>query len=154
MPIQIEREFEVEQSPEEVWDFLVTPERVVECLPGAKLLEEIDERTYRGEIGVRLGPIGATFEGRIHFDTLDQENYEVEMSGEGKDRKGTGSVRMGMRSKLTPKDDGGTRVAVQQEVNLAGKLASFGRGGIIQNVADFMFGRFTKCVERKLAEGG
>ena len=153
MAITIEKTFEVEQPPEEVWAFLVDPERVVECLPGAKLLEEVDERTYRGEMGMKLGPIGVTFGGTIRFDRLDEEAREVEMSGEGKDEKGSGSVKMSMQSRLEPLEEGGTRVHVSQSVSLSGRLASFGRGGIVQNVADFMFGRFTSCVARKLAEG-
>lgn len=152
MAIEIEKEFEVEQPPEEVWDFLVDPERVVECLPGAKLVRVVDERTYEGEMGVKLGPIGVTFHGTTHFETLDRENLTVEMTGEGKDKRGSGSVRMSMRSKLTPRDGGGTHVFVTQSVSLSGKIASFGRGGVIKGVADFMFGRFTSCVQKKLAE--
>lgn len=153
MAIVIEKAFEVDRSPEEVWDYLVDPQRVVECLPGARLIRAVDERTYEGEIGVRLGPIGATFAGTIRFDALDREGFRVEMSGEGKDRRGSGSVKMSMRSELEPLGGGGTRVSVSQTVNLTGKLASFGRGGVIQGVADFMFGRFTACVQRKLAAG-
>ena len=72
------------------------------------------------------------------------------MHGEGKDAGGSGSVKRQMHSKLRPMDDGGTHVDVSQSVSLAGRLASFGRGGIIQNVADFMFGRFTDCMTQKL----
>lgn len=151
MAVEIEKEFEVPQPIDEVWAFLTSPERVAECLPGGKLLEEIDDRTFRGEMGLKLGPIGATFEGRIHFDRLDEENHEVEMSGEGKDRGGTGSARMRMTSRLEALDGGGTRVSARQKVSLSGKLASFGRSGVVQGVADFMFGRFTDCVEKKLA---
>lgn len=153
MAIEIAREFEVEQPPEEVWAFLTTPERVVECLPGAELLGEEDDRTYRGQIGTKLGPIDATFEGTISFDRLDREAREVEMSGRGKDRGGKGSVKMEMHSRLEPIEGGGTAVSVTQTIELTGKLASFGRGGIVKNVADFMFGRFTSCVEEKLADG-
>jgi carbon monoxide dehydrogenase subunit G len=81
---------------------------------------------------------------------LDVENHQVSMHGEGKDARGSGSVKMQMQSKLRPMDDGGTHVDVSQSVSLAGRLASFGRGGIIQNVADFMFGRFTDCMTQKL----
>lgn len=153
MAIEIEKEFEVPQAPDEVWAFLIDPERIVTCLPGAKLLEALDERTYKGEIGLRLGPIGVSFLGEIHFDEVDEEKRRVVMSGKGKDRTGSGSVRMSMESELTPKEDGGTSVWVVQSVNLSGRLASFGRGGVIQSVADFMFGRFTDCVRKKLAEG-
>ncbi|MEE8447471.1 MAG: SRPBCC family protein [Gemmatimonadota bacterium] len=152
MAIEIKKSFEVDRPPEDVWAFLTTPERVVECLPGARITEKVDDRNFRGEIGLRLGPIAVTFQGTITFDRLDLENYEVEMSGEGKDARGSGSVRMKMESKLTP-TEGGTHVEVSQSISLAGRLASFGRGGIIQNVADFMFGRFTDCVQKKLAEG-
>ncbi len=154
MAITIEKEFEVDQSPEQVWDFLVDPERVVECLPGAKLVRVIDERTYEGEMGVKLGPMGITFHGTGTFEKLDRENLEVELTGEGQDKRGSGRVRMTMQSKLAPRDGGGTRVSVRQTLNLSGKIASFGRGGVIQGVADFMFGRFTKCVEKKLADAG
>lgn len=153
MAIEIAREFEVEQPPEEVWAFLTTPERVVECLPGAEMVEQVDDRTYRGKIGTKLGPIDATFEGTITFDRLDRDALEVEMSGSGEDRGGKGTVKMQMHSKLEPLEDGGTAVSVSQTIELSGKLATFGRGGIVKNVADFMFGRFTSCVEEKLAAG-
>lgn len=153
MAIEIEKEFEVEQSPEEVWEFLVDPHRVVECLPGATLLEQVDERTCVGEMGFKLGSVGVKFRGKIRFDRLDEENREVEMSGSGDDESGSGGVSMSMRSRLDGLDGGGTRVAVNQTVKLSGKLASFGRGGIMQSVADMMFDRFTRCVEKKLAGG-
>lgn len=150
MAIDIQKSFEVNRPVDEVWDFLVTPERVVECLPAAKLTEKVDDQTYRGEMGVRLGPIGVTFQGTIHYDKLDVEAHEVSMHGEGKDARGSGSVKMQMHSTLRPLDNGGTHVDVSQHVSMAGRLASFGRGGILQNVADFMFGRFADCVKGKL----
>lgn len=151
MSIRIEQNFQVDQPSDQVWDFLVDPERVVDCLPGAKLIEVIDDRTFKGEIGVRLGPIGVSFVGTIHFDELDRDAGRVIMSGEGKDRRGTGAVRMRMESILSPSSDGGTAVAVSQEIELTGRLASFGRGSVMTSVADMMFGRFTGCVQEKLA---
>lgn len=150
MAIEIQKSFEINRPVEEVWSFLTTPERVVECLPAAKLTERVDDRNFRGEMGLRLGPIGVTFQGTIHYDNLDVENHEVSMHGEGKDARGSGSVKMQMHSSLTSLEGGGTHVDVSQSVSLAGRLASFGRGGIIQNVADFMFGRFTECMKGKL----
>lgn len=151
MAIQIEKEFHVPQTVDEVWSFLTDPERIVSCLPGATLIGEIDERTFRGQIGMKLGPVGTMFDGVIRFDELDPEEHHVVMTGEGKDAMGVGSVRMTMTSNLTPAEQGGTDVWVSQSVSLAGRLASFGRGGVIQSLADVVFGRFTKCVIAKLA---
>ena len=85
MAIEIEKTFDVPQPLEEVWSFLTDPERIVKCLPGARLIDSIDERTFRGEIGMKLGPIGTLFKGVIRFDELDTERHQVVMTGEGKD---------------------------------------------------------------------
>jgi len=152
MAIQIEKEFDVPASVDDVWNFLTDPARIVACLPGATLLDAIDERTFRGQIGMKLGPVGMMFDGTIRFDELDEEDHHVVMIGEGHDERGVGTVRMTMTSNLEAGEDGGTRVWVSQTVHLAGRLASFGRGGVIQSVADVVFGRFTGCVKAKLAE--
>ena len=155
MAIEIEKSFEVPQTVDEVWRFLTDPERIVECLPGATLLEAVDERTYRGEIGLKLGPIGTRFLGEIRFDELDPERHHMKMTGEGRDRRGSGNVRMTMLSHLQSVEEkgvGGTRIWVSQSIALTGRLASFGRGGVIQSVSNVMFNRFTGCVREKLAQ--
>lgn len=154
MAIKIEKSFEVPQTVDEVWSFLTDPERIVECLPGATLLEAVDERTYRGEIGLKLGPIGTRFLGEIRFDELDAQRHHMKMTGEGRDRRGSGNVRMTMLSHLQSVEEegvGGTRIWVSQSIALTGRLASFGRGGVIQSVSNVMFNRFTGCVREKLA---
>lgn len=153
MAVEVEHEFEVEQSPGEVWRFLVDARRVVECLPGAQLTGRVDERTYEGRIGLELGPVGLAFSGRIRFDRLDEEELEVEMSGSGSEEGGDGNVRMRMHSRLRRLEGGGTRVAVRQEVELSGRLASFGHDRLVRSLADVMFGRFARCVTERLAEG-
>ncbi|MDE2878744.1 MAG: SRPBCC family protein [Gemmatimonadota bacterium] len=155
MAIEIEKSFDVPQSVDEVWSFLTDPERIVECLPGATLLEAVDERTYRGEIGLKLGPIGTRFLGEIRFDELDARRHHMKMTGEGRDRRGSGNVRMTMLSQLRSVEEegvGGTRIWVSQSIALTGRLASFGRGGVIQSVSNVMFNRFTGCVREKLAQ--
>lgn len=155
MAIEIEKTFDVPQTVDEVWSFLTDPERIVECLPGATLLEAVDERTYRGEIGLKLGPIGTRFLGEIRFDELDAQRHHMKMTGEGRDRRGSGNVRMTMSSHLRSVGEGGvegTRIWVSQSIALTGRLASFGRGGVIQSVSNVMFNRFTGCVREKLAQ--
>lgn len=152
MALEIAREFEVRQPPERVWAFLTSPERVAGCLPGGRLLEKVDERTFRGEMGVGLGPFGATLRGEIRFDRLDEEAMEVDMSGRGSGGDGGGGARMTLRSKLVRLDGGGTRVRLRQSLTFSGRLASLGEGGLVRGVADFVLGRFAECVEKRLAE--
>ena len=154
MSIEIVEQFEVEQSPGQVWDFLVDPARVVRCLPGARLVEVTDERTFRGEVGIRLGPFSAAFTGTIHFDILDRENHRVAMSGEGRDARNIGAVAMSLDSTLMEREGGGTLVSVLLKVRLAGRLAAFYWGPLIRNAAHRVFRRFTACVAATLARTG
>jgi carbon monoxide dehydrogenase subunit G len=57
MAFKIEERFEVKAPVERVWKYLIDPQRVVHCLPGAELLEQQDERTFLGAIKVKVGPL-------------------------------------------------------------------------------------------------
>ena len=41
---------------EQVWSLLSDPRRVAACVPGAKITEQVDEKTYKGAISVKVGP--------------------------------------------------------------------------------------------------
>ena len=45
MAITIEQKFQVNAPPDRVWVFLTDPYQVVECLPGAAITSQIDDRT-------------------------------------------------------------------------------------------------------------
>ena len=40
-------------------------------MPGAELTEVVDDKTYKGRIAVRLGPVALTFAGTVTFEELD-----------------------------------------------------------------------------------
>lgn len=153
MAVEFEREFEVEQSPEEVWSFLIDPRRVVPCLPGARILRRVDECTYAGEIGLELGPLGATFRGRLRFERIDEDRREVEISGRGEDERGSAGVEMRLWSRLHRLEGGGTRIALRQRVDLSGRPLLPGGDRVVQGLAKVMFGRFRRCVREELAGG-
>ncbi len=144
MATTIEKAFYVRQPIEKVWDFLTSAEAMVSCLPNARILEVVDDRTYRGEIGMKIGPVGLTFEGIICFEEIDPEKYEVRITADGKARRMPGRIKFAMKGRLKEEGNGIVRVSAMQEVSLGGRLASLGRGGVVQATADHMFDRFTK----------
>lgn len=148
MPIDLERSFEVDAPVEQVWDFLVDPERVVPCLPSARVLERVDERTFEGEIGFSLGPFGAKLRGEIEFETIEPDRHRVVLTGRAEDTRRDARARMVMESHLSPVDGGGTLVEVVQSVTLSGSLSE---NMLTRNVADMLFGRFVSCVQSSLA---
>lgn len=152
MAIRIEKTFTVDAPPEKVWAFLTDPERVAACLPGAAITGKVDEKTYAGTMKVKLGPVSASYKGRLRFDRLDPEARVAELSGGGEESQGKGGAQMKMTSRLEEKD-GGTEVHVTSDVDVTGILAQFGRG-MIQNVSDQMFDKFTAKMRSDLEGGG
>ena len=128
------------------------PARVVACLPGAELVETVDERTFVGRVKIKVGPVTASFKGRAQFDELDAAARRVRMSGRGQDTAGAGSATMKMTSEITPLDGGGSRVRVHAEVDVVGKLMQFGRG-MMEEVSKQIFGQFAACVAATLSGG-
>jgi carbon monoxide dehydrogenase subunit G len=144
-----EQRFVVDAPPERVWGFLTDPYRVAECLPGAAITEKVDDRTYLGTITVKVGPVSASYKGRLVFERLDRESFEADLAATGQDTKGKGGAEMRMRSRLAPKD-GGTEVVVSSDLKIAGILAQMGRG-LIDTVSNQMFKRFAGCVQQKVS---
>jgi uncharacterized protein len=149
MPFKIEEEFEVQAPVQGVWEYLITPAKVVVCIPGAELLEIQDERTFLGAVKVKLGPMVMSFKGLVKFTEIDEVSHQVRMVGEGREAGGGGSAKVTMLSKVTPIDGGGALVAVNAEVDLVGKVVQFGRG-MIEEVSRQLFRQFSACVKQHL----
>jgi uncharacterized protein len=147
--MKIEHKCSINAPPQQVWSFLTDPYQVVGCLPGATITDKIDDRTYTGAITVKVGPVMATYKGRICFERLAPDLYEAEITGHGQEEKGKGGAEMRMASRLYALENGGTEVTVAAEVNLIGLLAQFGRG-VIQDVSDHLFQQFTASMKQKL----
>jgi carbon monoxide dehydrogenase subunit G len=149
MGIPIEKSFTVRAPADAVWAFLTNPHEVAGCLPGAAIAEQVDDATYSGTITVKVGPVTANYKGTLHFDRLDAEAREAELSASGQETKGKGGADMRMTSRVVERSPQETEVIISSDINVVGVLAQFGRG-MIQDVSDQLFGRFTDCVHRKL----
>src|ERR1700722_8337113 len=106
MAIPIEKTFQVKEPVEQVWSLLIDPRRVATCVPGAKITEQVDEKTYKGTISVRVGPSATDYKGELEIVRLGSEKHEMEILGKGQDVKGRGSASMRMTSKLRSLEDG------------------------------------------------
>jgi len=152
MAVRIEKNFQVKEPVEEVWTFLSDPRKVVTCVPGAQITEQVDERTYKGSISVKVGPSVTDYRGEVQVVRLDPEAHEIEILGKGQDVRGKGSASMKMTGKLTATPDGGSQVMSVSELNVVGILAQMG-GRMIQEVSNVMFDQFVKNFQHKLQTG-
>lgn len=149
MAFKIAERFEVQAPVERVWQYMIDPASVVQCLPGAELLEQQDERNFTGAIKVKVGPLSMSYKGKGVFTEVNEETRTVRMTGEAKEVGGSGSTKVTMVSTITALEGGGSQVSVDADVNLVGRIVQFGRG-MIEEVSRQMFRQFATCVKSRL----
>jgi carbon monoxide dehydrogenase subunit G len=113
----------------------------------------VDERTYEGTVRVKLGPINLSYKGKAVMDEMDDSSHTAKLTASGKDVRGGGTARAGVLMQLEKISDTTTGMAVTADVQLTGKVASFGRGAI-QDVSTKLFGQFAQCLRETLEEEG
>lgn len=147
--MKITQEFTVARPLPVVWDFFHDVGRVAACLPGAEYLGLRDDGQHAGRVSAKVGPFQASFEGDAEI-AYDEAEKIVRAQGKGVDKKGASRSRMTMVCAVTPAD-GGTRVAVDADVQLSGAIAQFGRTGIITEIANVLIADFVRNAEAELA---
>ena len=152
--MRIENVLEVDAPVDRVWALVNDIPRVAPCMPGAALTGVVDERTYEGTVAVKLGPMRMSYTGKVVIEEVDEAGRSARLAASGKDTKGAGTARASVETRLEPLGDARTRMSVVSDVQLTGRVASFGRGGAINDVATRLFGEFADCLRATLeAEG-
>jgi carbon monoxide dehydrogenase subunit G len=150
--MEFDNSFEVPLPPDEAWKVLLDIERIAPCMPGAELTEVVDRNTYKGKIGVRLGPVALTFAGIVKFEQIDGATRSARVAAQGTDAKGRGGANAASVFRLEPAGEG-SKVLVHTNLTLSGAVAQYGRGvGIIQATAAQLMKQFAACLKEKLAQ--
>lgn len=151
--MKLEQSFEVMAAVETVWKTLIDVERVAPCLPGAEITEAKEDGSYEGNFKVKLGPTTAAYTGRLSLEDLDESSRRATMKATGRDRRGQGSANATIVSTMHQAGDG-TRVEVETDFTITGRLARFGRGGMIQDISNRLLRDFAGCLQQTLEGGG
>jgi uncharacterized protein len=147
--MRLEHSFQVNAPLQQVWERLIDVEQVAPCLPGAEITEVGEDGTYRGTFSVRLGPTTAAYRGQLSMAEVDEAAHRVAMSASGQDKRGQGTAKAQIVSVLT-EAEGVTTVAVDTDFTITGKLARFGRGGMIQDVSNRLLRDFSDCLAKTI----
>jgi len=148
--MRIENTVEVDAPLDRVWALVNDIPRVAPCMPGAALTGVHDDDTYEGTVAVKLGPLRMSYKGKVVVEGVDEANHSARLAATGKDVKGAGTARASVETRLEAVGDNHTRLHVTSDVQLTGKVASFGRGGAINDVATRLFGQFADCLRATL----
>ena len=146
MAMTMNGEVQLAAPQAEVWAKLNDPEVLKACIPGCQSLEMLSDTEFEAVATNRVGPVKATFKGRVTLSDLDPPNgYRISGQGDGGI---AGFAKGGATVNLRPVD-GGTVLAYNVEAQIGGKLAQLGQrlvNGAAKKLADQFFEKFATAV--------
>lgn len=148
--MRLEQSFTVTAPAEEVWRALIDVERVAPCLPGAEVTEVGEDGVYRGLFTIKLGPTTVVYAGTLRMEQVDEAARTAVMAARGTDRRGQGGATATIASAVREEPGGATSVDVVTDFAITGRLARFGRGGMIEDVSRRLLGEFARCLQASL----
>lgn len=147
----IEDRFTVRTPVDRLWAFIQDVERIAPCMPGAELTEVVDERTWKGKVHVKFGPVQMAFAGTVVMEERDDAAHRATLSARGTEQRGKGVANAKVESWLEPAGDDGTTVHIRSDLTITGAAAQLSRG-LLPEVSKLLTKQFADCLEAKLNE--
>lgn len=142
--MDITGQYRIEAPREVVWAALNDPEVLQRCIPGCQSLEQKSPTELAAKVGLKIGPISATFTGEVTLENLNPPaGYTIAGQGSG---GAAGFAKGSAEVVLTEVEDGTeTDLSYTAKADVGGKIAALG-GRLIQatskKLADEFFSKF------------
>ena len=75
--MKLENSFEVTAPPEAAWALLMDVPRVIPCMPGAELVETVDDSNWKARMRVKVGPVSLSFLTDVNRKEADEAARRV-----------------------------------------------------------------------------
>ena len=145
--MDVSGEYRLSVSRQTVWNALLDPEILQQCIPGCESFEKLADDHYQATVKTAIGPVKATFRSELRIlDAIPPESYRLE--GEGK----AGAVGFGRGgADVTLREEGGeTILNYSADFQVGGRLAQIGSRlvvGATRKIADQFFGRLIGVID-------
>jgi uncharacterized protein len=126
-------------SKDKVWAALNDPEVLKKCTPGCQSLEMSSPTEMTATVVFKVGPVKATFGGKVTLSDLDPPN-SYRISGEGSGGV-AGFAKGGASVKLEAESADVTILQYEVDAQIGGKLAQLG-GRLIDSTSKKLAGEF------------
>lgn len=138
------------QAPRQaVWDRLLDPDSIRNCLPGVEELTKTGENQYSMEMMVGVGPVRGNYSGTIRMSDVDEPNsYRMEVEGSGR----AGFVRGNGVVRLSEDGDNATNVDYEGDVEVGGPVGAVAQR-MLGGVTNRMVGEFFNCIQGQTTSG-
>jgi carbon monoxide dehydrogenase subunit G len=147
MAMKLEGGFDLPAPKEVVWAKLNDADTLKACIPGCQSLEKISDTEFRAVAKVKIGPVSASFKGKVNLENLDPPNsYRIVGEGEG----GIAGFAKGSADVSLSDQEGGSRLIYVVDATVGGKMLQLGGrliDGVAKKMADQFFTSFAEAVK-------
>src|SRR5438874_4628282 len=143
--MKVEGAYTFPGQPQQVWDLLLDPESLRQCIPGVESLTETSPDHWDAVLKVGVAAIKGTYKSKVAIaDRAPPTEYTLLVEGSG----GPGFVKGSAKISLEA-DEGGTRVRVEGDGQVGGMLAGVGQR-MLPGVAKMLMNQFFECLITRL----
>ncbi len=151
--MNLDGDFLLTASRQEVWDKLNDTEVLKDCIPGCEALDETSENVYQAGIRAKVGPVNAKFKSEISLrDINEPESYVLAVKSKG----GAAGMGEGLARVQLLEQDNATQLNYSVEFKVQGKLAQIGSRlimNVIQKMSNQFFSKFAAYFPEHAIEG-
>jgi len=149
--MEIEKKLTVAAPRERVWELLMDPHVMTGAVPGMQSIDVISPTEYVALMKVKISFISAKF--KLHTNIVEQREPEyLRAEGTGEDASVASSLKQSSEIFLTSTADGGTELRIKVNVDVLGRLGTFGLS-VMKTKADRMWDEFGANLARRI-DGG
>ena len=146
--MQLTSAIRISRPAPEVLDALLDAGTVAACLPGSRLIGEVADSTYAGELHLRIGPMQAVYTGTVRLDHADRDAGTATLHASGWERGGPGRADANLTLRVESRG-ATTRVLLSAELMIRGQVAGYAPGAIGQ-VGQRLVEQFAGNIEQLL----
>ena len=144
--MEIKGEYRIAAPREKVFAALNDAAVLQACIPGCESLEKVSDTEMTAKVRLRIGPVSATFSGKVTLSDLDPPNgYKISGEGQG----GVAGFAKGGAVVSLREDGADTVLDYDADAQVGGKIAQVGARlitGTAKKLADQFFGKFAESV--------
>lgn len=142
MALKIEGSYHFNAPRQRVWDLLLDPKIMAQCMPGCETMNEVAPDRYETVMKVGVASVKGTYKGKVAIKDKQAPTHYV-LSGEGSGGPGfmQGDVVIDLEE-----SNGQTLLKYSTEPKIGGLIASVGQR-MLNGVAKMMADQFFKKVE-------
>jgi carbon monoxide dehydrogenase subunit G len=146
--VQLTSAIRIGRPAPEVLDALLDAGTVAACLPGSRLIGEVADSTYAGELHLQIGPMRVVYTGTVRLDSADRDAGTATLRASGWERGGPGRADASVTLRVESRG-ATTRVLISADLTIRGQAAEYAPGAI-GHVGQRLVEQFAGNVEQLL----